>query len=81
MAVETRGRNCERCQNKPDMPDTFYDWHHRKGTVKDFHLSGGCWTYKWDRIENELSKCDLLCPDCHRLTHLEERNELEDSNR
>jgi hypothetical protein len=29
----------------------------------------------WDRVKNELDKCDLLCALCHRLEHSNYSNE------
>lgn len=50
------------------------DFHHRDGTTKDMSL-GEAISHGWSiaRLEAELAKCDVLCANCHRRLHHEER--------
>lgn len=51
------------------------DFHHREGEVK---LSGISeiptkgWSQK--RLKSEIAKCDIICSNCHRKLHYEERS-------
>ncbi len=51
------------------------DYHHRDPGQKEIGLS---WAWK-QRIGkqatlDEIAKCDLICANCHRILHWEERN-------
>lgn len=61
MALEYKGGKCERCAyNKCSRALQF---HHRDPGSKIFHLAEG--TPSWERVKQELDKCDLLCANCH----------------
>lgn len=44
------------------------DFHHVRGT-KSFAIAKSA-GYGWDRVREEIAKCDLLCSNCHRIRHL-----------
>lgn len=44
------------------------DLHHVDPAEKDIHVSA-MWTYTEARILNEISKCIVLCANCHREVH------------
>lgn len=44
------------------------EFHHVRG-VKSFALAASA-GYGWDRVREEIAKCDLLCSNCHRIRHL-----------
>ena len=50
------------------------DFHHKKGSNKEFAISsfveGGCGV---ERILKEIEKCVVLCANCHRIRHYEEK--------
>lgn len=50
------------------------DFHHRDPKEKDFELSQVYKTLSFDKfieeVAPEIDKCDILCPNCHRLEHL-----------
>jgi len=45
-----------------------FDWHHRDTEDKVDKVSR-LLTKRWEVLERELDKCDLLCCRCHRLEH------------
>ncbi len=54
------------------------DFHHRDPSEKEkggvSYLMRGC--ARIERIEAEIAKCDILCSNCHRKYHWEERRVL-----
>jgi transcription elongation factor Elf1 len=48
---------------------TCLDFHHLDATQKDFTISQAFLYYGKDKIEKELSKCVVLCSNCHRKIH------------
>jgi hypothetical protein len=42
------------------------DFDHREPEKKSFSLNQARWK-KWEEIEKEMAKCDLICSNCHRL--------------
>lgn len=53
------------------------DFHHRDPSEKKFNLSVGIARASMDRLQAEVAKCDLICANCHRKLHWQERNSLE----
>lgn len=52
-------------------------FHHRDKESKKFQLStGNLGSYKWETILKEIAKCDLICPNCHSLTHYNETRKI-----
>lgn len=62
---------CEHCgENHP----ACFDFHHLDGSEKDDCISvlvGGGYAVK--RIKEEIDKCIVLCANCHRKLHYEEK--------
>jgi hypothetical protein len=69
-AIEYLGGFCQKC-GYDRCPDAL-EFHHRNPKEKDFHISNGNYR-RWDRIQAELDKCDLLCANCHREYHAVEK--------
>ena len=65
-AVKYLGGKCVKCGYNKCFWEL--DFHHRNANEKDFYI-GAYLVLKWDLIEKELNKCDLLCANCHRETH------------
>jgi len=61
-------RGCTRCQE--DVSPSALDCHHRDGAEKHTSvgrlISDGC---SMDELYEELSKCEILCANCHRKEH------------
>ena len=69
--VEEAGGLCQRCHQA--FPDCVFDFHHRDESEKSFSLGDKTSTVKLDLIRAEVEKCDLLCSNCHRIVHDEQR--------
>jgi hypothetical protein len=68
------GMKCSRCGFSEPIPDV-YAFHHRDPLEKDpswGKMKTNNW--KWDRVQDELDKCDVLCHNCHSIVHYELRN-------
>lgn len=70
--------SCTKCgQNHPATLD-FHHVEYHPNNKKVFKLvSDGHW---WKRIEEELAKCIVLCANCHRIHHHEEREKIKQKN-
>jgi predicted HNH restriction endonuclease len=70
-AVALKGGKCEQCgvRYHPEI----YDFHAPNGHAdkKVSNLYGG----KLKRVITEAKQCNLLCPTCHRIVHVEGRDE------
>ena len=67
-AVEYKGSKCIKC-NYDSCVDAL-EFHHRDPNQKDADFKKIRW-WGWNRIAEELDKCDLLCCRCHREVHAE----------
>lgn len=66
------GMFCQRCGNTDIR---VLDFHHLDKSKKEMSISQI--VYKgWgrERILQEIAKCEVLCANCHRILHWEERN-------
>lgn len=75
-AVAHAGGKCERCGY--DKYVGALEFHHRDPTQKDFSV--GTTSKGWDTIKEEVEKCMLLCANCHREVHAEEKGLLASSS-
>lgn len=51
------------------------EFHHKDRTLKDFALSTAAHrNYSLERIKEEIEKCEILCSNCHRKLHWDEKN-------
>lgn len=66
MAVVHKGGKCQICGY--DKCIDALDFHHRDPNEKEFRIGKGN-TMKWEKVLEELDKCDLLCANCHRELH------------
>jgi hypothetical protein len=66
-AIKIKGGKCEECGIEYNGKNAcIFHFHHRNPNEKEFSLY---MHYKWERIEEELKKCDMLCANCHSLKH------------
>lgn len=63
-----KGGKCENC-GFVGNPVSF-DFHHIDPTQKDFAISTTGTTKSWERIKQEVDKCQLLCKNCHAEKHV-----------
>lgn len=62
-------KGCTKC----GISDTrVLDLHHKKTSDKEFTISSFV-GISFDRIEKEVSKCEVICANCHRILHYEKR--------
>ena len=65
-AIDFLGGKCNDCQQS--YPYQVYDFHHLDPSTKEFD-----WDYarrvSKERMLAEISKCVLLCSNCHRIRH------------
>ena len=72
LKVSNREYRCCRC----GYTNIFgsLDFHHRNSEDKEFEISRVNKTISFNRfieeVAPEIDKCDILCPNCHRLEHL-----------
>ncbi len=65
------GLSCACGQNHP----ATLDFHHIDPTQKDFSIKAAvARRYSLERVKKEIAKCIVLCANCHRVHHWEERN-------
>jgi 5-methylcytosine-specific restriction endonuclease McrA len=67
-AIDYLGGCCQRCGYDRGME--ALEFHHRDSARKEFGISSSGYTRGWAKVRAELRKCDLLCANCHRETHV-----------
>lgn len=67
-AIQLLGGECSDCSTEYDPCQ--YDFHHLDPKEKEFTIGENMLVGKV-RFFNEISKCVLLCANCHRLRHKE----------
>ena len=74
--IEFFGNKCNSCNLS--FPSCCYDFHHIDKTNKEFTISNMFTSNGIEEICKEISKCEMLCSNCHRLHHYNEnKNEKE----
>lgn len=61
---------CVRCG---ETHPACLDFHHRDQTTKTATISQVVGKWNRDRIQDELDKCDIVCVNCHRKQHFDEK--------
>ena len=64
------GNKCLDC--KTSYPAACYDVHHLDPSTKEFNVSNN--RIFDEKLKEELTKCVLLCANCHRIRHFEGGN-------
>lgn len=62
--------SCSRC---PESDPACLDFHHRDPSEKLFEITAGMFSRSRAKVLNEIAKCDVLCANCHRKLHRDER--------
>ena len=70
---DARKGGCIRC-GESDL--ACLDFHHRDPSEKEGHI-GYIRRFSIERIKAEIAKCDVLCANCHRKHHRDERHSTE----
>ena len=68
-AIKHMGGVCQDC--KKSYPPPVFDFHHLDPSEKELNLGDIMRRKDFSTIEKELSKCVLLCANCHRIRHFE----------
>ena len=63
---------CSRC---PETHVACLEFHHKNPAKKDFLLSVGVAKYSLKRLQAEVEKCEVICSNCHRKHHWEEKQQ------
>ncbi len=66
-AVEYKGGCCEKCGYNKSL--AALEFHHLDANKKDFAISTKGYTQSWNKVQEELDKCILVCANCHREIH------------
>jgi hypothetical protein len=70
--IHSLGLKCIKCGlNHP----AILDFHHRDPSTKEDTISNLKWTgCALETLQREIDKCDVLCANCHRILHYNQRN-------
>lgn len=66
-SIKIMGGKCSHCFGK--FPDVAFDFHHLDESKKEMSTSDMLDSKSLEKISLELSKCILLCANCHRIEH------------
>ena len=61
------------CKNCKITDSRVLDFHHKNQHNKLFGISGIRRIIGFERLREEIKKCEVLCANCHRILHSEER--------
>ena len=54
------------------------NFHHKDPSTKEFGFTGSeVGNLSMERLQKEIDKCILLCPNCHQWLHFQENAKLE----
>lgn len=70
-AIQYLGGKCRRCSAV--VHPAAFDLHHRNAASKADRDPSKMLQFSLSRLTAELDKCDLLCANCHRVVHYEEK--------
>lgn len=66
FAEYKKGLECQICGEKHSA---CLDFHHRDPDKKELNIAHAVGGYGIETIMNEITKCDILCANCHRKLH------------
>ena len=70
---EQKANGCSLC---PEKDPCCIDFHHTDPTIKEGNLSVKVAHWGIEKLKLEISKCILLCSNCHRKLHAKERGKV-----
>lgn len=74
METYKKEHGCIRC--KITDPRVL-EFHHTDIAQKEFNIADYYYSqYGIEKLEREIAKCVVICANCHRILHAEERNRL-----
>ena len=63
--INTFKKKCSQCN---ETHPACLDFHHREPSKKNFTIASGTYNSK-KAVEREITKCDVLCKNCHAKLH------------
>ena len=69
--LERYGYSCESC-GITEMRLGFFEFHHTDPKTKEREIGSMLNSASIEKINKELEKCVMLCPNCHKKEHLSE---------
>lgn len=75
LAKRQERRQLWLCENGPCKCGSWLELevHHKDPTTK---ISHNVWSWKVEKLMNELSKCEVMCDKCHNEFHSAQRRKL-----
>ena len=70
LLLDARVGGCVKCDEKHP---SCLDFHHRSGKMDKLGNIGEFRHFGYKRLLAEIAKCDVVCSNCHRKYHWEER--------
>ncbi len=70
IAQYKRSKGCECCGLRDPR---VLDLHHANGLEKRLAVSQMLYRSSWETVLTEIEKCSVLCANCHRIEHFEEK--------
>lgn len=71
LAIDYLGGKCAYC-GYLRYPEVL-EFHHTDPTKKEFNVSSKGHCRGWEKVKQEIEKCILLCANCHRELHVEQK--------
>ena len=65
-----KSSGCLRCG---ESHPACLDFHHRDPASKIYAVTDATRFWKLEKLAKEIEKCDVLCANCHRILHWDER--------
>ena len=65
----------QQAKNKPccccgvEYNSVVMDLHHKDPSIKDAHISKLMKSCSYQKLQEEIDKCVVLCANCHRMIH------------
>lgn len=74
ILLDARAGGCVKCGEKHPA---CLDFHHREGKKDKLGNIGEIRNFAFPKLLAEIAKCDILCSNCHRIHHHDERQSKE----